>query len=231
MTRSSIIIAFISALGLVAFGACADTVEDNTPDTLSPTARDHLGQRATFELLPNDSLVYMQVHVDRGAGGVVDGEAPLSIAGGVVTAAVAPDGTLSVSDLHVDFHDVVILPEDFPPRGIHLTNITLRLEQETTCQHTEWTTDDNSCFAELPAQLVLDWALSVNGNEYDLGSQQLRTLDTSVAIYKTDTDYQIDIMGQVPGVLWSWADIIEFSDLTMVVHGTDSIDWSAELEP
>lgn len=231
MARTNIILALATAIGLLGFAACEDAVDDSVPGTLSPTAREHLGQRATFELGPADSVAYMQVHINRGGGDTVDGEAPLTIAGGVATAAVAPDGTLAVSDMLVDFHDVVVLPEDFPPRGIHITDITLRLEQETTCEHTEWTDDDNSCYAELPARLMLDWALNVNGNVYELGSQHLRSMDTAVAIYKTDMAYEIDIMGQAPGTLWNWADIVEFSDFTMVVHGADSIDWGAELGP
>lgn len=216
MRHKSTAIGFILASALVVACGGHDVA---APEPETPTAHEMLDTHPWFNISPANSLVQMTARLNRGDQWIED-YATLGLVRGDLGIMTDASDNLKINQVDLFFDDVVagagVINED----GIYLTGIYL-YAQGPAVAHTAWANDDDSAFAVAPIDLEFSWSIRVDGHVYDLAPQALPTIDFAFGL-SVDCDDQlvIDITAVDPGTIWNWANIVEFSDLHITLHGT-----------
>jgi hypothetical protein len=212
---------FVLAACLLGFGAgCHGEPADYTDeiDPIGPTVREQLGGRQEFAIAPyiperGGSFVSGEV------GGDLAGEpetVALPVAGGHVTARALDDGSVAIEELVVDLHDVQLTPEQFPPNGLWLTGMQLRLADPITAS-SAWTEDDQAVVVSAALDLELDWGLVLSdGERHELATQTLRELAFQLDVGRIGPGgLELGLGAFAEGTVWHWASFVEVSNLSI----------------
>lgn len=80
----------------------------------------------------------------------------------------------------------------------------------------EWTELGDAGFAELEAELLLDWSVvSPTGVEIQLATQHLKNVTIELDLYTgVDGSLNAVLTGAKPGTFWSWAGVASMGDLS-----------------
>lgn len=199
--------------------SCAGEGEVVVPGR-EPTVQERLEAGPAFALTADHSYVHVTARWNKGKHWV-EGDATLELRRGEAVIATTPEGDVVIDELAIELDDVVIGPEDLPPIGLRLTDLRVRLDDQAWCDHVAWTPERDSCYAEAPATLVLEWALvAPSGAVYPLQPQKLDGFTLYTNAYADERGVlRVDVMGVATGAAWSWAGIVELTDVMFVTHG------------
>lgn len=191
----------------------------------SLTTREQLRDEVSFSVRPDQSRVTMHVAFDRGDQWIGQPFA-VEVLGGTITAALDADDAVTVTSMHIDLGDVVVPAGHSSVRGVtdemlRFTGLALHLDRPTPCRDTSWSADDDACSAVLPAELNLEWAISVEGKTEPQATERLEQITLPVTVERRRGATTITVQAQVVDAMWDWAGMVEFGQLTMILRGSD----------
>ncbi len=84
---------------------------------------------------------------------------------------------------------------------------------------TAWAADERSAAATGTVALQLDWSLVAFGRVLPLGTLRLEHIPVMLTVSIVDShDITLTVQGQEDGMFWSWAGLVELSDLAIQVE-------------
>ena len=202
---------------------------DGSKEPLS--TRDHLTAERTFVIEPEASQVAATVRLNQGDDWV-ETAITLEVLGGHVSTVLDSDldrgDALAVTDFELDVDDLMVpaietMSAAMSGDGLRFTGLSIRLSRPTPCQATQWDAEGDSCAADLPADLVLEWALVAEGDMVPIRSWRLEQLILPLQVTRTGNTYVLEIDGQLAGAMWQWQGIIEIAHIALTVRGVDGI--------
>lgn len=174
-------------------------------------------------LLADEASISLTVHLRRGDGWHGYPASP-ALAHGFVTLAARPDGNLQVVAARLTFEDIVVGDKGLPPTGLHLTDVRIATAEKHECSWVDWSDDGDSCAADVPVGLDLDWSLvASDGAVRPLATQHLPPIGLSVDVSRDAAGITAQLAADEPGLLWSWAGLVEFRDLELDIPGHELI--------
>jgi hypothetical protein len=163
----------------------------------------------------------MTVTVDRGTSDFAQRVAVVLERGNVLATAT-PDGALQLDEL-----EVALAPVDVPPeilsRHVRLTDLRVHLAEPVRDPTPAWSPDGENARADFALPLVLDWSMEIEGTAYELGAQELEGIRLAVTVNQDGDALALDLLGIADDVIWSWADIVTFRDLSVASHGATDL--------
>jgi hypothetical protein len=144
--------------------------------------------------------------------GWIEGDKPVTIESGELSAKVDDSGALTLDQLVVSLSDIEI-PEEVFKKPAQLADVKLTLTKSTTAD-VQWTSDDDATMT-LTLALDFDWSIAVNGNNTPLGTQHLPPVMVDVALTGAGDHIDASASLHAEGELWSWAGLIEMTKLDL----------------
>ncbi len=208
--------------------ACGDETVAPDGDIPSASARDRLIAGARYlALQPDQASISLDVHI-RGADGWTAYTAEPTLRTGSLALSAQPDGTLELATANLRFEDIEVGDKGVPPTGLHLTGISVYTRVAHECEWVSWAADGDACSAGIPAVFYLDWSMvATDGVVHPLATQELEPMDAWVNLAGGPDGIAADMNIVAPGLLWSWAGIVEFRDLQLSVPGHELIPFGA----
>ena len=200
---------------LASFGCNTDLTESPSSDGTPASVRERLEDRT--RLLVDGPLsggaITAQRHVAGGdwEGGAVD----LHIRNGEVLVSSDAADALTLDGLQVTFDDLQIPPGIFGSRDAKLVNVRLDLKNELRAP-AKWISDDEVRL-EANLDVTLHWELLLDGAAAPLGSPKLPLVPAELVITGTGEHVNAELRVQAQGELWSWANLVKLSELTLVL--------------
>ncbi len=213
---SRIVTSLVSAA--LALTAC-ESADVTGPEPTPPTARQRLEAGPRFQVVAADSLAQVTARVNRGDGWT-ETVVPLAIVDGSVTLHADVDDSVAVDSLRLGIGDIEV-SEDAMPGGLTLTNIVVTLDRQARCHRVDWK-DDDACYAEAPVDVTLHWAVMTSEGPAPLAPQHLQPIDLRASMYLRGDVLVLDAMAQSSEPLWTWANLVELTDLMVAVHGQEA---------
>jgi hypothetical protein len=146
-------------------------------------------------------------------GGWDAGFVDLAIDGGSLELGLY-DGTLSLNDVRLELAPIEI-PESLLGHPVRLTDIRLDLASSAITVP-RWISPDEGR-AELELELDLEWSLENRGTTSPLGAPALPRIPVELVLTGSGANVTAELRARVPGEVWSWADLIKFEDLTLIL--------------
>jgi hypothetical protein len=205
--------------------ACGEEPASAPPG--QPTALERLvaGPRI-IGLFPDQASVSLDVRLRRADGWHVYPASP-ALAHGYVTLTARSDGGLQVAAARLSFEDIVVGDKGLPPSGLHLTDVRISTAAPHECTSVDWSEDDDACAAEVAVAFDLDWSLvASDGVVRPLATQHLPPVALALDVSRDAAGIAADMAADEPGLLWSWAGLVEFRDLALEVPGHELIPLS-----
>jgi hypothetical protein len=191
------------------------------PDSSAPTGpsfasvHDRLAAEPTRLFIPGDGSTGSLVAAHYTSDGWVSGTSSLTIDNGALVAHLAGDQLVAQS-FEVSFAPID-LPESVFGKPAQLIDVRVTLASSATAA-VSWTTTDDAT-ASLPLQLDLSWSIAVNNAVTPLGTQHLPVIALDLGLTgggdHVDGSFAIHAMGD----LWSWAGLLELSELDLQLTG------------
>ena len=130
------------------------------------------------------------------------------------------NGSLVVDQLTFDVADISIGGAAIPPDGVTLTQIQVTLARPVVIDRTTWSDDGSFAEGEVSFDLLLDWSLLGGGNQtFPLATQAINGVPARLSVGLGEDGVTATLDASNGGVFWSWAGIIELSDLHLVLQG------------
>jgi hypothetical protein len=192
---------------------CADDAAQRppTPPTVTPTGP--TTPRAMLETPRTLSLgkaSKLEVTASKDIGGDDTETEALAVTTGDVTVHAGADGQLVVDRMTLSLADVWIASMDFGLTGLRVT-----VASEAPAQ-TAWSADGTGAAATGMVTMALDWQLVAFGRVLPLGTLRLDHVPVMMTVSVVDAhDITLTIQGQEDGLFWSWAGLVELSDLAI----------------
>lgn len=204
--------------------ACADETVVVDPDPPAASARDRLTSAPRqLALLPDRAEISLDVAL-RGAAGWQVHPTALELRWGDLELSAAPDGTLAMTAADLYFQDIAVGDKGVPPTGLHLTDVEVHTRIAHECDWVSWAADGDACSASFPAVFYLDWSMvATDGAVHPLGTQKLAPMDLWVDLGRDRDGINAAVLAIEPGPLWSWAGIVEISNLRLAAPGHEVI--------
>jgi hypothetical protein len=146
------------------------------------------------------------------SGGWIEGDTPLVIDSGELSATVDASGTLTMKSFEVGIAPIEI-PEDVFKKPAQLTDVRIKLTAPASGAAT-WATDD-AASATLSMTLDLEWAILVNGGKTPLGAHHLPQINVDFTLGGDGDHIEASAGLAANGELWNWAGLLEFSHLEL----------------
>jgi hypothetical protein len=146
------------------------------------------------------------------SNGWVEGDTPVTIRSGELSAKVDARGALTLDTLAVGLSDIEI-PEEVFKKPAQLSDVMLSLSTPATADM-HWTSD-NDATATLTLALDFDWSISVNGSKTPLATQHLPPVMVDVALTGAGDHVDAALSLHAAGELWNWAGLIEMTKLEL----------------
>ena len=198
---------------LASFGCNTDLTESPEPAPASVRERLEDRTRLLVDGPVSGGAITAQRHVAGGAweGGAVD----LHIRNGEVLVSSDASDALTLDGLQVSFEDLQIPPGIFGGRDAKLVNVRLDLRNELRAP-AQWLSDDE---VHLQANLAVDltWELLLDGAAAPLGSPKLPLVPAELVLTGTGEHVNAELRVNAQGELWSWANLVRLSELTLVL--------------
>lgn len=151
---------------------------------------------------------------DDWSSGFVD----LGIASGELAASADGDGAITLERFELAI-DPIDIPESVLGYPVQLTDVHLSAKPVRAV--TTWSGDDEA-HAALDLDLELQWSLTNHGTTSPLGAPDLPPVPAELVLTGDGTIVHAELRVSAPGELWSWADLIKLTDLTLIVSA-DSV--------
>lgn len=147
--------------------------------------------------------------------GWVAGTSTINISSGELFVKVTGDQlTAQMFDLSLD---PIELPDSLFGKPAQLTDVRVTLATAASATATWMGSDDAT--ATIPLKLDLGWSLSVNGGVSQLGAQHLPVIPLDVMLTGGGDHVDATLGLRGDGTLWSWAGLIELSQLELSLDG------------
>lgn len=150
-----------------------------------------------------------------GAGweaGLVD----LAIETGELVATADADGTVRIERLGVSLAPIDI-PRAVFDKPAQLTHVRIGLAAPASLA-TTWTSDDD-VRATASLELTMSWAITIDGSTALLGEPDLPPVPVELVLSGTGERVVAELRAHAPGEVWSWATLLKFEDLSLVLGG------------
>ncbi|HET6610536.1 MAG TPA: hypothetical protein VFG83_01030 [Kofleriaceae bacterium] len=153
-------------------------------------------------------------HVPSGASKAVE----MAVLGGDLDVHTTVAGLLVIDTLAVELSDLEVPAAFVPPEGIALTGVIAHLDGPKAVE-AEWSADGSTATAELSLDVVVDWAIrSEDGEVIQLSPLVITGMTMDVSLARgSDGHIAAHLSGLSSGAFWSWAGILELSDLSVEV--------------
>ena len=177
-------------------------------------------------LLADQASISLTVRLRKGDGWQAYAAFP-ALAFGSVTLAARPEGNLQLVAARMSFEDIVVGDKGLPPSGLHLTDVRIATAEKHECSWVDWSEDGDTCAADVPVALDLDWSLvASDGVVHPLATQHLPPIGLRVDASRDAAGITAELAADEPGLLWSWAGLVEFRDLELDIPGHELIPLS-----
>ena len=193
---------------------------DGPAEPTGPTVREQLQGRRGFQVAPTavdggGSFVSAEL---TGALTVEPVDAVLPVVGGALTARTDRAGRMQLEQLVVELADVVLDDRQFPPRGLWLSGLRLRLVDPVVADAV-WTDDDQACAVIADFDLRFDWGVVLaDGTRHPLATQTLRDLPFEIDVARRGPlGIGVSLGAYAEGVVWRWSELVEVSNLSVDV--------------
>ena len=197
--------------------ACATSA---TPEGPPPpqSVRERLAQPAPTKLLVTATASSGAITARRyDNGGWDEGTTPIAIDNGELDLHLAADG-----ELQLDNFAVAAAPNDIPPsvfgKPAQLRDVRLVLAAPPAVT-TTWSDDDHAT-ATASLDLDLSWTFVIDNAATPLGTQHLHGIPVQLALTGSGDQVDAAISADATGTLWSWADLVQLTQLELTLHAT-----------
>jgi hypothetical protein len=194
---------------------CATLAACEGADVAAPVEDGTLMQRlqapTTLEIDAEASLLALNATTDQSEDTM---PIEFTIVDGVVDIRADERGDIIVHEFEFGLEDVSISADLFPPDGLELREMHVRMEYPVVASP-EWTT--TSASAEIAMDITADWSAVFNDNVYSLKSIELRDLIVQADLSLVDGEITAQVSGVRAGTFWDWANRFEMSDLVVEV--------------
>ncbi len=179
------------------------------------SARAYLEAGADVEVSPADSAGTIGA-AHHTPDGWVSGLTDLTIDAGTIALSTTSDGALEIDDVSLDLGSIAI-PETVLGYDVALTDVHVGLKAPVAMVP-EWD-GDNAAHARAELELAITWSLTNHGTTSPLGSPKLPSLPVELDITGSGAGVNVEMRVTAPGTLWTWANLLELQDLTLIVGG------------
>ena len=131
------------------------------------------------------------------------------------------DSGLRIENLVVDVNDATVSPTVMPPYGLHVTDISMVLDQPA---HAD-VTDESAHHIEATAtvSVALQWSAVLDHGAVELAPIHLIDVPVDIEIDETDAgELLASLHAARTGAFWSWADTFELRDLSLDLAAGDA---------
>jgi hypothetical protein len=229
--RSLLFASLLSLLSLgMNFGLTGCAAESDEPDDVrdgqglvAPGASGTLRERlATSRGMTMPAEGTVQLTASRKYDGVATSTPELGVDEGRLALRAEHEGALVFDQLDFQVADVTIGADTVPPAGLTLTDIRVHLERPAYAPRTEWSDDGSFAQGKAEFDLLLDWSiLGAGGQTFPLATQRIAAVPAKVSVGASVAgEVTVSFDATVTGTFWSWAGIIEMSDLHLVLQAT-----------
>ena len=209
-------------------GCTADTTDapaDASTDPAPSTRERLLAGPVTLPAVPSESVVTVGVRLPQEEA--VATPTALEASGGEAVVLASPQ-ELVLESLRLPLEDGVVSASRLPPHGLTLTGIEIRTDGPAA-GYVRWFGDGDEGYAELEADLLLDWSLVPPGHpERDPWPLEQQRIEKVVFDVHVTTDRHgnltAEITGDAQGLLWSWGEIVELRDARIQVLAIETED-------
>ena len=206
---------------VLALGGCNMASGGSAPSLPAPPSAeaslaDELARGATLRFDQQEADLSVATRFARnGAGSTVTS---LTLQNGEASIVVMPDGSVVLQDLRLEVADIVGTNPDVP---IRFTDIEVRL-LEAVHADAQWFGGDNEGYAELSADIVIDWSLHRGGAPWPLDQLVLRDVPIQLEMMRAANGTpSVELRSSIHGVFYDWVGIAELSSLEMRLETTD----------
>jgi len=140
----------------------------------------------------------------------------LTIDAGSIALSTNADGTLELDDVALDLGSIEI-PESVLGYEVELTDVHIGLKAPVVMVP-QWN-GDNEAHGNAELELAITWSLTNHGTTSPLGSPELPRLPVALDITGSGAGVHVEMRVTAPGTLWTWANLLELQDLTLIVVG------------
>jgi hypothetical protein len=204
-----------SLLLLTALTACS---ADNsaTTDTTPSSLRERL-ETAPTRMVVSPVASFGSVAVKHYVDGAWEtSRVTLPLDSGAVTTTLDDTGHVVITELGLGFQTIAL------PIANDATLTQVRLDLAAPITTTTTWNDENDAAATASLPLGLAWTLTVDGVGTPLGDQKLPALPLQLELGGDGAEVDGSVLITAPGKLWSWADLIEFDDLSLTLQATST---------
>jgi hypothetical protein len=205
------------ALALISIlvGGCAGDPTDTPAGPTFASVHDRLAAEPTRLFISGDGSSGSLDAKRYTSVGWVDGTSAIAISSGELIVKLTGD-QLSAQMFDLSF-DPIELPDSLFGMPAQLTDVRVTLASSASAT-AAWTDSDDAT-STIPLKLDLGWSISINGGVSQLGAQHLPVIPLDVMLTGAGdhVDATLDLRGD--GTLWSWAGLIELSQLELSLAG------------
>ncbi len=144
--------------------------------------------------------------------GWVEGETPLTIESGGLSAKVDSHGALRIEYFEVNLAPIDI-PEDVFKKPAQLDDVRVSLTKPVSAEMA-WTSDDDAS-ATFTLDLDFNWSIAVGGGKTQLATQHLPPIMIDLALTGGGDHIDASVSMQANGELWNWADLLKMTKLEL----------------
>lgn len=190
--------------------ACGADLGEPQPTTV----RERLERDVTELAIAPDASAGAVTASRKTSQGWVPGLADLKISAGSIALSADAEGTVTLEDAGLDIAPIEI-PDTVLGYAVRFEDIHIGLVEPMKVV-VGWSGDDEAR-GETIIELSLAWSLTNHGTTSPLGSPDLPPVPAELRLSGTGTDVHAELRVHAPGQLWSWANLLELGDLSLIV--------------
>jgi len=175
-----------------------------------------LGTRAVLDLQDTSHIAITATDLDGRRLPSIEAD----IVDGVAALRATPSGVIVVDALEIDLSDVEVPAGTLSPAALQVTDLKLRLGVQLATVPT-WSEDRRHAVGTGSADLLLEWALVIDGELTPMATRKLEASPFEIAVDLDDNgNVTARITTSVGGELSRFLDRIMLSDFTMELDAT-----------
>lgn len=175
--------------------------------------RERLAAETHLYVMPAGSAGAVTAQL-RTTSGWDNGLVDLRLESGQLVARAAEGGAIRLTTVEFGLSDILIPASVIGHEAVlHRPHLALVAPTDATAA---WSGDDSAA-ATAMLDLALSWSVTVDGNALPLGAPDLPALPVTIALIGDGGRVTAELRLHVAGTLWSWADLIQLSDLDLVL--------------
>ena len=206
---------------VLALGGCSMASGGSAPSLpAQPSAEaslaDELARGATLSFDQQEADLSVAARFAHSGGGAT--VTSLTLHNGEASVVVMPDGSVVLQDLQLEVADIVGTNPDVP---IRFTDIEVGL-LEAVHADAQWFGGDNEGYAELSADIVINWSLHRGGAPWPLDPLVLRDVPIQLEMVRAANGTPtVELRSSIHGVFYDWVGIAQLSALEMRLESTN----------